>query len=90
MDKHGRYFTRKEDLDTICYDFYKNLYEYKEVSEETLMDVFERFQATFREEMNASLTKEITEKKLRLVVRDMAKGKTPGYDGIPIEFFQRL
>ena len=40
--------------------------------------------------MNASLIKEITERELRGVVRDMAKGKALGHDGIPTEFFQRL
>ena len=89
-DKHGRRFTRREDLDTICYNFYKNLYGHKEVSEEAIMEVFSSFRASFSEEMNASLTKEISERELGGIVRDMAKGKAPGHDGIPIEFFQRL
>ena len=69
---------------------YKNLYGHKEVSEETIIEVFVEFQATFIEEMNASLTKEITERELGGVVRDMAKGKALDHDGIPIEFFQQL
>ena len=60
------------------------------MSEETIMEVFTGFRTSFSEEMNASLTKEITERELGGVVRDMAKGKAPGHDGIPIEFFQRL
>ena len=90
MDKHGRRFTKRDDLDTICYDFYKNLYGHKEVSEEAIMEVFTGFRVSFSEEMNASLTKEITERELGGVVRDIAKGKAPGHDRIPIEFFQRL
>ena len=39
---------------------YKNLYDHKEVSEKALRKMFEEFQATFTEEMNASLTKKIT------------------------------
>ena len=70
--------------------FIKNLYEHKEVSEGALRKVFEGFQATFTEEINASLIKEITEKELGSAVRDMAKGKAPGHDGIPIKFFQWL
>ena len=89
-DKHGRCFTRKEDLDRICYDFYKDLYAHKVVSEGALEEVFEGFQAPFTGAMNDSLTKEITERELGAVVRDMAMGKAPGHDGIPIEFFQKL
>lgn len=40
--------------------------------------------------MNASLTKKITERELGAVIRDMAKGKVPGHNIIPTEFFQRL
>ena len=69
---------------------YKNLYGHKEVSEEAIIEVFVEFQAIFIEEMNASLTKEITERELGGVVRDMAKGKALDHDGISIEFFQRL
>ena len=89
-DKHGRCFNKKEDLDKICYDFYKDLYGHKEVSEGALEEVFEGFQATFTEAMNESLTKEITERELGGVVRDMAKEKAPGHDGIPTELFQKL
>lgn len=55
-----------------------------------MREVFEGFHATFREEMNSSLTKEILERELGAMVRDMAKGKAPGHDGIPTEFFQRM
>ena len=77
-------------MDTICYDFYKNPYAHKEVSEGAIREVFEGFQATFTEEMNASFTKEITERELGAVVRDMAKGKAPRHDSIPTKCFQRL
>ena len=89
-DKHGRSFNKMIDLNSICFNFYKNLYGLKKVSEEAIMEVFIGFRALFTEEMNASLTREITERELGGVVRDMAKGKAPGHDGIPIEFFQRL
>jgi hypothetical protein len=39
--------------------------------------------------MNELLPNKITEEELKLTVRVMAKGKTPGYDGILLEFFQQ-
>jgi hypothetical protein len=40
--------------------------------------------------MNEDLRKEITKKKLFQAVKAMAKGKAPGNDGIPMEFFHSM
>lgn len=40
--------------------------------------------------MSASLTKDIIERAVGFAVQDMAKGKAPGHNGIPVEFFQQL
>ena len=74
-DKHGRTFTNREDLDRIFHDFYEDLYKHKEVSEGALREVFEGFLITFTDEMNATLTKVITERELAAAVTAMAKGK---------------
>lgn len=55
-----------------------------------MSEVFEGFPPTFNEEMNATLAQQITEGELRTIVRDMAKGKAPRYDGILVEIFQQL
>ena len=53
-------------------------------------EVLEGLLATSTCDMNGTLSKDFTEKELSTVVRSMAKGKTSGYDRIPIEFFQEL
>lgn len=40
--------------------------------------------------MNDSLLKDIAERELFTMITFMAKGKTTGHNGIPIEFFQQL
>ena len=40
--------------------------------------------------MNISISRRITEEELGAAVRDMAKGKAPGHDRIPVEFFQQF
>lgn len=55
-----------------------------------MIEVFDGFTPTFNEAMNEFLTQEITERELGAVVRSMAKGKTPGHDGISVEFLQQL
>lgn len=89
-DNQGRSFTRKEDLEAICLDFYKKLYEHKEVSEEAINEVLDGLLATFTCDMNMTLVKDISESELSAVVSSMAKGKAPGHNGIPIEFFQKM
>lgn len=61
---HGMVFTMREDFDKICHDFNKSLYKHKDVSEETLRDVFYSFLVIFTTTMNESLTREITPKEL--------------------------
>ncbi len=41
-------------------------------------------------ETNQELTKELTLKEIRDAITAMPKGKTPGCDGIPTEFFQEF
>ena len=85
-NKYGHILTTRKNLDSICHNIYQDLYKYRAISEEALVEVFEGFPVTFTDDMIVSIIKRITEKKLTA----MAKGKAPGHDGIPIEFFQEL
>ena len=89
-DRQGRSFTKREDLERICLDFYKDLYIHKEIIEEALTEITEGLPALFTEAMNEALDQEIMEEELRSATKAMAKRKAPGYDGIPIEFFQKF
>ena len=82
-NKHGRIFTTRKNLNNICHYFYEDLYKYRAISEEALVEVFEGLPTTFMDDMNVSITKRITEKELAA----MAKGKAPDHDGIPVKFF---
>ena len=53
-------------------------------------EVFEGLLDTFICDMNEALSKDITERKQLTTVLSMAKMKALGYDGFPIEFFQKL
>ena len=89
-DRQGRNFTKKKDFERICLDFYNDLYNHKEIIDETLMEVMKGLPAPFTDAMNETLDQEITEKELRSATNAMAKGKAPGHHGIPIEFFQKF
>lgn len=89
-DKQGRSFTRREDLEMIYYDFYRDLYKHKDISEVALNEVIEGLPTTFTNDMNESLAKDITKNELSIAAMSMAKGKAPGHDGILVELFQKI
>ena len=51
-----------EDLEKIYFYFYENLYQHKEILEDTLREVLEGLPSTFTEAMNDSMSQEITER----------------------------
>ena len=67
-DKHGRIFTKSEEIGQICLEFYQDLYQHKGVSEEAIREILEDLPRTFTEYMNTSLSKEITEAELSSAV----------------------
>ena len=77
-------------LERICLDFYKDLYSHKEIVEEAVIEVTEGLPVTFTGVMNKTWEQEITKGELCSTTKAMAKGKAPGYDGIPVEFYQKL
>lgn len=79
-----------EDIGRITKYFYDDLYAHKDILEEAFAKAMEGVPAIFTNTMNKDLGKEITEKELRRAVNSMAKGKAPGHDGIPVEFFQKM
>lgn len=87
-DQQGHIFTKREDLDWICHNFYEELYRHKDIFKDALRQVFADFLVTFTKAMNIALTKEITQQELCSAVDSMAPWKAPGYDGIYIHLFQ--
>lgn len=79
-----------KDLEKITKDFYGDLYRHKDILEEALTKVMEEVSALFTNSMNEAFKKEITENELLQAVKSMAKEKVPGYDDIPVEFFQTM
>ena len=49
--------TKIEDLEMICFDFYKDLYSHKKIVDEALMKVTEGLPPTFTDAMNEALDK---------------------------------
>lgn len=57
-DQHGQIFTKREDLDRRCHNFYIELYRHKDIIEDDLRGLFDKFSITYTTTMNIALTKE--------------------------------
>lgn len=55
-----------------------------------MREIFENFLVSFTDGMNVLLTNEITQQELYGAIELMGNGKSPGHDGIPMEYFKQL
>ena len=85
----GRYIHTSEDILKEGAKFYRKLYDCSDISTEEIDNYLDGIKT------NAKLTKveaslcdgNITNEECETVIKQMAKNKTPGYDGLPSEFY---
>ena len=53
-------------------------------------EVFKDFLGMILQATSETLMRDITERELATTVTSLAKGKTPGHDGIPVEVFSQV
>lgn len=85
--------TGQEDLAQYVRSFYTHLYTLEANApgtSEAREDYWTSTQTRVSNETNMELTKELTMKEVQDAISTMPKGKAPGYDGIPTEFFQEF
>ena len=68
--------------------FYKNLYKKQEHYEEKREYFLNKISKRLSDDENAFLNIEFSSKELRKAANTLSKGKTPGIDGLPVEFYQ--
>ena len=68
--------------------FYKNLYKEKNLNEEKQNKFLENIKKTLSDDENAFLNIPFSSEELYNAAMSLNKGKTPGIDGLPVEFYQ--
>ena len=81
----------KEIVQEIA-NYYEKLYSDENFDKENSLKSFEEFSSnvkleTLNEEQKQFLERHISEKELLDSLKSMAKGKSPGIDGLPVEFY---
>ena len=90
-DDDGNIQTNPKDILDVTHKFYKDLYD-KENSkvDMTVQDkLVNQIDKKLSDESRDSLEAELTLKELETALKKSSKNKTPGSDGIPVEFYQK-
>ena len=78
------------DMKRIATGFYKDLWKKRRVSRRALKELVSKVTRRLDDDGKRTCDQEITREELGKVVGKMHKGKSPGVDGIPVEFYQRF
>ena len=93
LDSHGILQTSQEGMQSVCHIFYSTLYARRQISQDTLnrqLWAFEGFPSKLTPQMTTALQRPITLAELSAALTAMANGKSPGPDGVTVEFFKCL
>jgi hypothetical protein len=88
-NSHGDIISDQHNLEQICYKYYKNLYsDLGQTPQPDLAnDILNLLQPNLTPTMNATLGRRLITQELDQAARSMASEKTPGVDGISVEFY---
>ena len=71
-----------------CSKFYQNLYSKQQNCKETQNEILNNLPNLMKNELNEQLTKSINKNELKQAIYQMENDKSPGIDGIPVEFYK--
>ena len=93
LDEEGEiqntYLTDKEILE-ILKEHYTHLYSTKQTDDYTRTELLESTTLQLTEEQKREMDKPITLQEIKNAVLDMETNRSPGPDGLPIEFYQKF
>lgn len=86
QDDRGNIYTKAKDIHTHSVNYFHFIYKSNGVNIEP--DLLNGIPRTVSEEVNASLTRPVTEEEIRKALFAMNPDKSPGPDGMTVGFFQ--
>ena len=90
MDSNGRVQDDTESLKNIAVDFYTKLFSVKETDRSTSQRLLRNIKQKISADQKHTMDKVITREELSMAILKLQRGKSPGPDGIPAEFYQRF
>ena len=85
--KKNEILTTNTEILLECSQFYKNLYSKQKNCIETRNEILTNLINLMKNELNEQLTKRLNKSEIKQAIYQMENDKSPGIDGIPIEFY---
>lgn len=88
--ENGQELTKTSDIRKRAVQFYDKLYRSEYRKDEVLSAGFYEGLPNVLEDSKAELERPLSEEELLNALRGMESGKTPGIDGLPVEFYKEF
>ena len=75
---------------TFWQNFYQKLYKHQNTCSDIQKQLFQQIKPKFYDTQNQKLTKQIQIIEIPQALQTMENGKSPGIDGIPVEFYKEF
>ena len=87
-EKKNEILTTNTEILKECSQFYKNLYSKQKNCIETQNEILTNLLNLMKNELNEQLTKRLNKNEIKQAIYQMENDKSPGIDGIPVEFYK--
>ena len=88
--QNGEIYTDKKDVLSIATKFYKELYTPQKLNIRKQNQLLRNIKKKLSLADQEQLDQPITEEEVKIAISQLLTGKTPGLDGIPIEFYREF
>ena len=89
-DEQGNMLQKNTDFLKECKNFYQKLYKNQKTCCDTQKQLLQQIKPKITDLQNQKLTKQIQITEIQQALQTMENGKSPGIDGIPIEFYKEF
>ena len=90
IDEQGNTLQKNTDILNECKNFYQKLYTNHKTCSDMQKQLLQQIKPKITELQNQNLTKQIQITEIQQALQTMENGKSPGIDGIPIEFYKEF
>ena len=89
-NKQGKILTTDSEILQECKNYFQNLYTKQNTCGKTQNLLLKQITNEITNAQNNQLTKQIETTEIKEAIQSMENGKSPGIDGIPIEFYKEF
>ena len=90
INEQGETFQENSEILKECKNYFQKIYKKQETCEKTQDKLLQNIRKNITENQNTNLSRKIQIPEIKEANFNMGNGKSPGIDGLPIEFYQHF